>query len=328
MVGDLTSGATTALIPGAAAPTWVPPGYVVYGRFNEEGVGSGLYSQRIRANGSAVEGSATPLTGPVRTSGLVFAYTASRTGSLLYLPGLGDRDKLVVDRRGEVLDTVRVGNTFTHRYAHDHPWVALADAGTLWLYDLTRGLATPLVPRNQGPNTIRAWPVWAPSDTAVAFGVCQLSAVRIADLSIRPIVTPAADCPTATDWSSDGRYLIVTGNAAWASGSRRDTAAVSHNRTFVAALDLARGGTTRFNVPGNAREGALSPDMRWLAYTSDETGNPEVYVQPFPAGGRPVRISREGGGHPAGAPMAASFSSKHRTGASWPRASRREPTSR
>jgi hypothetical protein len=38
--------------------------------------------------------------------------------------------------------------------------------------------------------------------------------------------------------------------------------------------------------------------MRWLAYTSDETGNPEVYVQPFPAGGRPVRISREGGRTP------------------------------
>ncbi len=190
---------------------------------------------------------------------------------------------------------MRVGNTFTHRYAHDHPWVALADAGTLWLYDLTRGLATPLVPRNQGPNTIRAWPVWAPSDTAVAFGVCR--ALRGADRRPLdpPLVTPAADCPTATDWSSDGRYLIVTGNAAWASGSRRDTAAVSHNRTFVAALDLARGGTTRFNVPGNAREGALSPDMRWLAYTSDETGNPEVYVQPFPAGGRPVRISRTGG---------------------------------
>jgi len=298
MVGDLESGATTALLPGAAAPTWVPPGIVVYGRFNEEGVGSGVYAQRIRADGSAVEGDATPLTGPVRTSRLVFAYTASRAGSLLYLPGLGDRDKLVVDRSGDVLDTVRVGNTFTHRYAHDHPWVALANAGTVWLYDLTRGLATPLVPRNKQRNTIRAWPVWAPSDSAVAFGACQLFAVRIADLSIRPIATRSADCLTATDWSSDGRYLIVTGNPAWAVGSRREPATASQAHTFVAALELARGRTVRFNVPGNASEGALSPDMRWLAYTSDETGTAEVYVQPFPGGGRPVRISREGGRTP------------------------------
>ena len=229
---------------------------------------------------------------------LVFAYTASRAGSLLYLPGLGDRDKLVVDRSGDVLDTVRVGNTFTHRYAHDHPWVALANAGTVWLYDLTRGLATPLVPRNKQRNTIRAWPVWAPSDSAVAFGACQLFAVRIADLSIRPIATRSADCLTATDWSSDGRYLIVTGNPAWAVGSRREPATASQAHTFVAALDLARGRTVRFNVPGNASEGALSPDMRWLAYTSDETGTAEVYVQPFPGGGRPVRISREGGRTP------------------------------
>jgi len=298
MVGDLTSGATTALLPGAAAPTWVPPGYVVYGRFNEEGVGSGLYGQRIRADGSAVEGDATPLTGPVRTSGLVFAYTASGSGSLLYLPGLGDRDKLVVDQRGEVLDTLRVGNTFTHRYAHDHPWVALANAGTLWLYDLARGLATPLVPRNKQPNAILAWPVWAPSDSAVAFGVCQLSAVRIADLSARPIAPKAPGCPIATDWSSDGRYLIVTDNPAWVAGSRRDTATASRDHTLLAAFDLARGRTIRFDVPGNASEGALSPDMRWLAYTSDETGKAEVYVQPFPAGGRPVRVSRQGGRTP------------------------------
>ncbi len=297
MVGDLTSSATTVLIPGAAAPTWAPPGYVVYGRFNQEG-SSGLYGQRIRADGSAVAGDATPLTGPVRTSNLVFAYTTSERGSLLYLPGLGDRDKLVVDRRGEVLDTVRLENTFTHRYARGHPWVALGNASTLWLYDLTRGLATPLVPQNQGPNTLRAWPVWAPSDSAVAFGMCTLFAVRIADLSIRPIATQSADCPTATDWSSDGRYLIVVGNPAWAVGSRRDTATATHNRTFVAAFDLARGRTIRFNVPGDASEGALSPNMRWLAYTSDETGNPEVYAQPFPAGGRPVRVSRQGGRAP------------------------------
>ncbi len=297
MVGDLESGATSALLPGAAAPTWVPPGYLVYGRFNEEGIGSAVYAQRIRADGSAVEGDATPLTGPVRTSALVFAYAASGTGSLLYLPGLGDREKLIVDRRGEVLDTVRVGNTFTHRYAHGHTWVALANAGTVWLYDLARGLATPLVPQTQAEG-IRAWPVWAPSDSAVAFGACQLFVVRIADLSVRPIAPDAPGCSMATDWSSDGRYLILGGLPGYLPVHRGDTATASRDHTLVAAFDLAQGRTIRFNVPGNAGEGALSPDMRWLAYTSDETGNPEVYVQPFPAGGRPVRISRQGGRAP------------------------------
>ena len=297
MVGDLESGATTALIPGASTPTWVPPGYIVYGRFNEEG-SSGLYGQRIRADGSAVEGDATPLTGPVRTSGLVFAYTASESGSLLYLPGLGDRQKLIVDRRGEVLDTVRVDDTFTHRYAHDHPWVALGNANAVWLYDLTRGLATPLVPRDERADALPAWPVWAPSDSAVAFGLCQLFAVRIADRSVRPIAPQAPGCLIATDWSSDGRYLVLSGTPDMPVRSGTDTATASQSHTFVAAFDLAQGRTIRLNVPGNASEGALSPSMRRLAYTSDETGNPEVYVQPFPAGGRPVRVSRQGGRAP------------------------------
>ncbi len=296
MVGDLTSGHITALVQGAGTPTWVPPGYVVYGRFNAEG-SSALYAQRVRADGSATEGEATTLTGPVRTSNLVFAYAASER-ALLYLPGLGDREKLVVDRAGAVVDTVRVDNTFTHRYAHNHPWVALGGARAMWLYDLKQGLATPLVPRDPGSSVLRAFPVWAPSDSAVAFGWCRLSLVRVADGSVRRIAPQSTECRRATDWSSDGRYLVVTEIPSADTKSRQDSAAAPQDRTSVAALDLTSGRTIRFNVPGNASEGALSPNVHWLAYTSDETGKPEVYVQPFPAGGRPVRVSRQGGRAP------------------------------
>ena len=296
MVGDLESGALTPLIPGGRAPTWLPPGYVVYGRFNAEG-NSALYIQRVRADGSAAEGEATTLTGPVRTSSLVFAYAASQR-ALLYLPSLGDGEKPIVDRTGEVVDTVRVDNTFTHRYAHSHPWAALGNANTLWLYDLEQGLATPLVPRDLGSDALRPFPVWAPTDSAVAFGWCRLSVVRVADRSIRGIAPQSTECRRATDWSSDGRYLIVTDLPSPDQRGRQDTVAATQDHTFVAALDLQEGRTVRFNAPGNASEGALSPDMRRLAYTSDETGKPEVYVEPFPGGGPPVRVSRQGGRAP------------------------------
>ena len=257
MVGDLTSGHITALVQGAGTPTWVPPGYVVYGRFNAEG-SSALYAQRVRADGSATAGEATTLTGPVRTSNLVFAYAASER-ALLYLPGLGDREKLVVDRAGAVVDTVRVDNTFTHRYAHDHPWVALGSARAMWLYDLKQGLATPLVPRDPGSSVLRAFPVWAPSDSAVAFGWCRLTVVRVADGSIRRIAPQSTECRRATDWSSDGRYLIVTDIPSADTKSRQDSATARQGHTSVAALDLEHGRTIRFNVPGNASEGcALS----------------------------------------------------------------------
>ena len=55
-------------------------------------------------------------------------------------------------------------------------------------------------------------------------------------------------------------------------------------------------------VESRAREGfegaSLSPDHRWLAYTSDTTGALEVWVQPFPGPGSPVRVSPRGGIEP------------------------------
>jgi len=51
-------------------------------------------------------------------------------------------------------------------------------------------------------------------------------------------------------------------------------------------------------TPSDDTDGRLSPDGRWLAYVSDESGRREVYVQPFPQGGQRVQISIEGGNTP------------------------------
>jgi Tol biopolymer transport system component len=46
----------------------------------------------------------------------------------------------------------------------------------------------------------------------------------------------------------------------------------------------------------------FSPDGRWIAYTSNEAGQPNIYVQPFPAGGAKRQVSRDGGGQPVWRP--------------------------
>ena len=51
-------------------------------------------------------------------------------------------------------------------------------------------------------------------------------------------------------------------------------------------------------VSGNIASARFSPNGRWVAYQSDETGVPEVYVRPFPGPGAPVRVSPNGGGIP------------------------------
>ena len=53
------------------------------------------------------------------------------------------------------------------------------------------------------------------------------------------------------------------------------------------------------HTPFSEYDAAFSPDGRWIAYTSEESGRPEVYVQPFPGPGRKSRVSVDGGGAPA-----------------------------
>jgi len=64
-------------------------------------------------------------------------------------------------------------------------------------------------------------------------------------------------------------------------------------------LNVADGKPSRFlNSPFNEDQGAFSPDGRWVAYGSNETGRFEVYVRPFPGPGRPWQISTNGGNSP------------------------------
>jgi eukaryotic-like serine/threonine-protein kinase len=86
------------------------------------------------------------------------------------------------------------------------------------------------------------------------------------------------------DWSRDGQWVFYSATqAAW------DVVAL--NVPSATARPLVA-------TPANEVQAHLSPDGRWLAYTSDESGAWEVYVQPFPEGGGRWRISAGGGAQP------------------------------
>lgn len=97
-----------------------------------------------------------------------------------------------------------------------------------------------------------------------------------------------ARCLTATDWSANGRYLIVD----------RETGEDAPYRS-IAAHDLSADSLIALvEVAADAQEGTLSPDMRWLAYRSSESGTSEILVRPFLRPGRPIPVSLEGGRSP------------------------------
>ncbi|MDX2058988.1 MAG: protein kinase, partial [Gemmatimonadales bacterium] len=277
-VGDLETGRTWQLRELGVGPTYVAPGLLVFGQIGPDGT-SGIYAQRLGADGQTVDGEAVALTGTVRTSEGQFAYSVSPSGNLVYLPGLGDREKVLVSRSGAILDTVRKLGTWTHRLGSRRLSVAMGDAaGRLWLYDLDGGVSTLLATGKFWSAGI--FPVWAPNDSAIASGTCRLQVVSMGDRAVRTLPVPETACYTVTDWSADGRHLIL------------------RNASGIASFDLVTDSLTPIENLARSEEGALAPNQRWIAYSSTETGTKEVFVSPWNRPGRPVRVSRTGGRAP------------------------------
>jgi hypothetical protein len=90
-----------------------------------------------------------------------------------------------------------------------------------------------------------------------------------------------------TDWSADGRWVLV----------QRPETATGYD---ISAIDVEHGNALQpvVQTGGNDWQGRLSRDQRWLAYTSDVTGRPAVYVRPFMRDGETVPVSGAGGTQP------------------------------
>jgi len=159
--------------------------------------------------------------------------------------------------------------------------------GQVWIADLQRRTLSPLT-RSENDSSS---PQWSPDGRRIAFSN-QDSGTR--DLYVQPAegTRPrerlwAAERVDAypTDWSADGRYLLFN-------GIPRSGATIAQ----VWMLDL-RSDSARVLLAANYAQGGarLSPDGRWIAYTSLETGRPEVYVRPFPDLERKWLVSTGGG---------------------------------
>jgi len=90
------------------------------------------------------------------------------------------------------------------------------------------------------------------------------------------------------DWSSDGRYLMY----------ESVVSAESRTDLFIVPLQGERKGSPFIQDRFDETQGRFSPDGRWIAYVSDESGRPEVYVQTFPDHTGKWQISTMGGNDP------------------------------
>jgi Tol biopolymer transport system component len=222
-------------------------------------------------------------------------FAVSPGGSLLYMPGGTfpdpERTLVWVSRTGaEEPLSMPVRAYLSPRLSPDGKLLTVWTQGdrNVWVYDLARQSLTRL--RAEGRNSRS---IWAPDGKRIAFsstagGVEENAFVVPADASGAPERLVTCDCPSyAASWAPDGRTIV---------GVERKT-----NDHDLVRVDVAG---TRQRTPllhGTANEyyPDISPDGAWIAYTSDESGKDEVYVQPFPGLGARHQISTDGGAAPA-----------------------------
>ncbi|HET7619246.1 MAG TPA: protein kinase [Vicinamibacterales bacterium] len=157
----------------------------------------------------------------------------------------------------------------------------------IWLFDLDRSVAT----RATFDPADDVMVVWAPDATQIVFSSNRSAAQdlyieRLADGGVRRLIASAHD-KLATDWSRDGQWILYT---AVDPVTGLDIAAIAPDGKSE-PVPVAR-------TPFDEKDGQFSPDGRWVAYQSNETGAPEVWIRPFRRPGAPQRVSVDGGTQP------------------------------
>jgi len=288
-VGSLKSKSVKKVLTAGSAAVYAAPGYLVFAREGR------VMAQRFDTGRLEVTGDAVAIANAPEYSDMDAEPVASvsRNGRLVVLQSLAAETELHwLERSGAAGPALALppGPWRVLRLSPDGRRAAVMNGTDLWIVDLERSMPTRFAPT----NSTEAGLVWSPGGDRVAFVSKQTGRSEIfvasSDGAGSPELVPATDAlwKYVQDWSPDGKFIVfrvfdpVTKGDLWILPMSGDRKPEPYLKTTYAEL--------------SAR---VSPDGRWLAYESDESGSPEVYVQSFPMPGRKVRISREGGFNPA-----------------------------
>ena len=279
------------LVRGASMPLYAD-GFLLFLREDAT-----LVAQSFDIGRGILSGEAVPLGGNIaRRSGYrgLAEYSASSNGVLAYLSGSGSQSRLEWrDRAGQLLFTLgEAGYWRDVALSQDGRLVVASrdDAQSnidLWLHDVSRNTNT----RFTSDPGFDDWPVWSPDSTRVLFtsfrGAGGLYEKDASGATEEKLLLKATPGDLFYTWSFDGRHLLYSvvgqkGNAdLWVFSVGGESKPVP----FLAS-DF------------NETRGQFSSDGRWVAYESDESGRPEIYVRGFPQTGGQWKVSAAGGTQP------------------------------
>ncbi len=224
------------------------------------------------------------------------AFSVSADGILAYRAGVSAIVQLTwVDRANKQLTPIGVPGFLSEPcLSPDEKRVVLGKADSqpnsldIWLFDLSRGTTT----RFTFNPSEEVCPLWSPDGTRIVFSSNRSSQQDLYQKNSsgtggeEPLLHTGNDV-YADDWSLDGRYIVYESN--------------DPNTKFdlwILPMTGDRKPYPFLHSEFNETHAQFSPDGRWVAYVSDESGRPEVYVQSFAASGGKWQVSTNGGDQP------------------------------
>jgi Tol biopolymer transport system component/predicted Ser/Thr protein kinase len=248
-----------------------------------------LLAQRFNADKLQLIGEPHPLAEPA-----VMATSAKRV--LLYGSSAALRQFKWLDSRGNEVGLLgEPGPWVFSRFSPDAKRVvtiASGDPADIWLIETSRGVPSRLT----SGRGARISPVWSPDGRTIMYSSgAPFNLFRIASdgAGVEERVTQSPNAQTANDWSHNGRFIIYaeaapdTGRDLWVLPVTPEGRPSPGAKAWPFVRERFDQTMARF-----------SPDTRWVAYQSDESGQSEVYVRSFPEPREKLRISTSGGVYP------------------------------
>jgi Tol biopolymer transport system component len=291
-IGALDSKETKLILNTRAKAEYAPPGYLLFLRDRT------LMAQSFDATNLTLAGEPFPLVEQVGFNAVIgnAAFSVSENGTFTYMTGqIGGGQPALYSRDGKRLSSVGpLGEYFNLYLSPDEKRVAAAVSDTqtgardISLLEIATGIPTRFT-FNVSEDFL---PVWSPDGTRIVFtsdreGTGNLYQKAASGAGNEELLFKSNERKWPGDWSRDGRFLICTNRSPTTKDDLWVLPMTGDQKPFL-----------YLQSPVNEDHPRFSPDGHFVAYTSDEHGRWEVYVQTFPASGGKWIVSTNGGAQP------------------------------
>ena len=291
VAASLATGERTVVLAEGSDARYVPTGHLVYA------LGTGLFAVGFDADSLTVGGGAVSLVqGVLRpTSGQTASanYAVSDDGTLFYVSGgVSSTSPLVWVERGgtaETITTIPPNRYTTPRLSPDGERVLVVAEGDAWIYDIASGRES----RVTNDGLTLSYAGWTPSGDHVTYtsgrdatgGTVNVWMQAADGSGVAEQLTALDGAVHFDSWAHDGGTFAA----------HHHVRGRAENLLMVSFTETAQEPEVWLDRPYGAADAVFSPDGRFVAYRSEQTGNNQIYIRPFPGPGGQTPVSVDGG---------------------------------